>query len=174
MAQRLSLRDYQRELAERLRQADSARMASKLGVQVGAQSWLIDLVEAGEVMPVPPVTPVPLSRPWFRGVANVRGNLYSVIDFAGFLGAGAVAAGEHARLLLLGERFRSGAGLLVDRALGLRNPAHLRALPVSPIESSPGRRAWVRGEFEDEAGMRWSELDVAALVRDNEFLSVAM
>jgi twitching motility protein PilI len=169
MAQRLSLRDYQRELAERLRQADSARMASKLGVQVGAQSWLIDLVEAGEVMPVPPVTPVPLSRPWFRGVANVRGNLYSVIDFAGFLGAGAVAAGEHARLLLLGERFRRGAGLLIDRALGLRNPAHLRAL-----EAASGRRAWVRGEFEDEAGMRWSELDVAALVRDNEFLSVAM
>jgi twitching motility protein PilI len=169
MAQRISLRDYQRELAERLRQADSARMASKLGVQVGAQSWLIDLVEAGEVMPVPPVTPVPLSRPWFRGVANVRGNLYSVIDFAGFLGAGAAVGGEHARLLLLGERFRSGAGLLIDRALGLRNPAHLRAL-----EAGGARAAWVRGEFEDETGTRWSELDVAALVRDSEFLSVAM
>jgi twitching motility protein PilI len=144
-------------------------MASKLGVQVGAQSWLVDLTEAGEVMPAPPVTPVPLSRPWFRGVANVRGNLYSVIDFAAFLGAGGVAAGEHARLLLLGERFRSGAGLLIDRALGLRNPAHLRAR-----EGSGSRPAWVRGEFEDESGTRWSELDVAALVRDNEFLSVAM
>src|SRR5262245_30302866 len=120
---RLSLRDYQRELAERLRQADSARSASKLGVQVGAQSWLIDLVEAGEVMPVPPVTAVPLSRPWFRGVANVRGNLYSVVDFAAFLGAGTSAGGgEGARLLLLGERFRSAAALLIDRSLGLRNP----------------------------------------------------
>ena len=86
---RLSLRDYQRELAERLRQADSTRSASKLGVQVGSETWLIDLVEAGEVIPVPPITPVPLTRPWFRGVANVRGNLYSVVDFAAFLGAGA-------------------------------------------------------------------------------------
>lgn len=169
MAQRISLRDYQRELAERLRDADSARMASKLGVQVGPQSWLIDLVEAGEVMPVPSITPVPLSRPWFRGVANVRGNLYSVIDFAAFLGAGAVVGGEHARLLLLGERLRSGAGLLIDRALGLRNPAHLRAR-----EAVGARRAWVRGEFEDETGAHWSELDVAALVRDDEFVSVAM
>jgi twitching motility protein PilI len=167
--ERVSLRDYQRELAERLRQADSARMASKLGVQVGTQGWLIDLVEAGEVMPVPPITPVPLTRAWFRGVANVRGNLYSVIDFAGFLGAGAGSGGEHARLLLLGERFRSGAGLLIERALGLRNPAHLRAR-----EAAGARPAWVRGEFEDEAGARWSELDVGALVRDGEFISVAM
>ena len=164
---RISLRDYQRELAERLRQADSARSASKLGVQVGAQSWLIDLVEAGEVMPVPPVTAVPLTQTWFRGVANVRGNLYSVVDFAAFLGAGVSALGEGARLVLLGERFRSAAALLVDRSLGLRNPAQLRQR--APAQARP---AWVRAEYEDEAGASWSELDVAELVRDTEFLAV--
>jgi twitching motility protein PilI len=167
MAQRISLRDYQRELAERLRQADSARSASKLGVQVGAQSWLVDLVEAGEVLPVPPITVVPLTRGWFRGVANVRGNLYSVVDFAAFLGAGLSAGGEGSRLLLLGERFRSAAALLVDRSLGLRNPAQLRLRA-----HAPGRPAWVRAEYDDEGGAQWSELDVAALVRDSEFLAV--
>ena len=114
-AKRVSLRDYQRELAERLRHADSTRSASKLGMQVGAQSWLVDLVEAGEVLPVPPITAVPLTRPWFRGVANVRGTLYSVVDFAAFLGDGVAAGGEQARLLLLGERFRSAVALLIDR-----------------------------------------------------------
>lgn len=167
MAQRISLRDYQRELAERLRLADSARSASKLGVQAGAQSWLIDLAEAGEVIPVPSITAVPLARAWFRGVANVRGNLYSVVDFAAFLGAGAAAAGEQARLVLLGEGFRSAAALLVDRSLGLRNPAQLHAR-----EPAAGRRAWLRAEYDDEAGGRWSELDVAELVRDAEFLAV--
>jgi twitching motility protein PilI len=169
MAQRISLRDYQRELAERLRHADSARSASKLGVQVGEQSWLIDLAEAGEVMPLPPITLVPLTRPWFRGVANVRGNLYSVVDFAEFLGTGVSGSGEQARLVLLGERFRSAAALLVDRSLGLRNPAQLRAR-----DAAPGRAAWLRGEYDDDTGARWSELDVAELVRDPEFLSVAL
>jgi twitching motility protein PilI len=164
---RISLRDYQRELAERLRNADSARAASKLGVQVGEQSWLIDLAEAGEVMPLPPITPVPLTRPWFRGVANVRGNLYSVVDFAEFLGAGASRGGEQQRLVLLGERFRSAAGLLVDRSLGLRNPAQLRER-----EPARGTANWVRAEYEDEAGARWNELDVGALVRDAAFLAV--
>ena len=104
---RISLRDYQRELAERLRQADSARSASKLGVQVGAQSWLVDLVEAGEVLPVPPITAVPLTRAWFRGVANVRGNLYSVVDFAAFLGAGLSAGGEQAQLRRVAQAKRA-------------------------------------------------------------------
>ena len=168
MAQRISLQDYQRELAERLRDADSARSASKLGVQVGAQTWLIDLAEAGEVIPVPSITAVPLTRAWFRGVANVRGNLYSVVDFAAFLGAGVAAPSEQARLVLLGERFRSAAALLVDRSLGLRNPAQLRAR-----EPAPGGEAWLRGEYDDEAGGQWKELDVAELVRHPEFLSVA-
>ena len=87
---------------------------------------MIDLVEAGEVIPVPPITPVPLTRPWFRGVANVRGNLYSVVDFAAFVGVGSVEVTERSRLVLLGERLRSAAALLVDRSLGLRNPDQLR------------------------------------------------
>ena len=167
MAQRISLRDYQRELAERLRQADSARAASKLGVQAGDQNWLIDLAEAGEVLPVPPITTVPLTRAWFRGVANVRGNLYSVVDFAAFLGTSALRGGEQTRLVLLGERFRSAAALLVDRSLGLRNPAQLRAR-----EPVVGAAAWLRAEYEDDVGARWCELDVGALVRDTAFLAV--
>ena len=166
MDTRTSLRDYQRDLAERLRNAQGAANASMLGVQVDDEAWLVDLREAGEVIPVPPITPLPLTRPWFRGVANVRGNLYSVVDFAAFLGAGVCEGGAEARILLLGERFRSGAALLVDRALGLRNPAELRAR-----EPAAGARAWLRGEYEDDSG-RWSELDVAALVRDAEFLAV--
>ena len=169
MAQKISLRDYQRELAERLRLADSARSPSKLGREIGTESWLVDLAEAGEVIPVPPITPVPLTRPWFRGVVNVRGNLYSVIDFAGFLATGYCAGGEQARLVVLGERFRSAAALLVHRSLGLRNPVELqaRALPAE-------KPAWLRAEYDDDAGRRWRELDVAALVRDPDFLSVAL
>ncbi len=166
MAQRISLRDYQRELAERLRQADSARAASKLGMQVGEQNWLIDLAEAGEVMPVPPITPVPLTRAWFRGVANVRGNLYSVVDLAEFLGTGVSLGGAQARLVLLGERFRSGAALLVDRSLGLRDPGQLQ-------ERQAADRPWTRAVYSDAEGAEWQELDVGRLVQHPDFIDVA-
>jgi len=166
MAQRISLRDYQRDLAERLRQADSARAASKLGVQAGEQNWLIDLAEAGEVMALPRITPVPLARPWFRGVANVRGNLYSVIDFAEFLGTGVSHGGEQARLVLLGERFRSAVALLVDRSLGLRDPGDL-------TQRHGADEQWTRARYSDADGHEWQELDVGRLVRHPDFLDVA-
>lgn len=167
MAEKLSLRDYQRDLAERLRAAEGSRVSSRLALQVGEEGWLVDLADASEVIPVPAVTPVPLTRAWFKGVANIRGNLYSVVDFPAFLGGAGAAVSEQARLLLIGERFRMGAALLVDRSLGLRNPSQLKVL-----EGRGAGLPWLKGEYADEEGRQWKELDVAQLVQQPEFLSV--
>src|SRR5688572_22339766 len=140
MSQRLSLRDYQRELSERLRAPESGRIASKLAVQAGADGWLVELTEAGEIIPVPPIAPVARARPWFRGVANVRGNLCSVVDFAAFLGGAASSLTEHSRVLLIGARYRTGAALLVERSLGLRNSAQLKEVTLEK-NAEPWRRA---------------------------------
>jgi twitching motility protein PilI len=100
-------------------------------------------------------------------VANIRGKLYSVVDFPAFLGGGAVALGEQARLLLLSERFRMSGALLVDRSLGLRSLEQLQAREKG-AESPP----WVKAEYGDAGGVRWKDLDVLALVRHPEFLAV--
>lgn len=167
MAAKISLRDYQRDLAARMQSADSGRAASKLGLQVGDERWLVDLKDAAEVIPVPPITPVPLTRPWFRGVANIRGNLYSVVDFAAFLGANPAPIAEQARLLLLSERFRMASALLIARSLGLRNPEQFQPRP-----GAAARPPWVLAELGDELGVSWKELDVSQLVQHAEFLSV--
>lgn len=167
MAERLSLRDYQRDLAERLRHAEAGRGASMLGVQIDDEAWLVDLREAGEVIPVPAITPLPLMRPWFRGLANIRGNLYSVVDFPAFLQRKPVPPGDQARLLLFSERFRLGAALLVDRSLGLRNPANLTRASGQPA-------AWARAEYTDNEGRRWKELDLPQLAQHPDFLGVGI
>jgi twitching motility protein PilI len=167
MAARTSLRDYQRELAERLRSAEVGAAASMLGVQVDDEAWLVDLREAGEVIPVPSITPLPLTRPWFKGVANIRGNLYSVVDFPAFLQRRPVVPGDQARLLLFGERFRLGAALLVDRSLGLRNPAQLER------REGPAP-AWARAQYADAEGRIWRELDLAQLAQHPDFLGVGV
>jgi twitching motility protein PilI len=166
MAERVSLRDYQRELAERLRQAGSTATSSKLAVQAGEDRWLVDLGEASEVIPVPAITPVPQTRPWFKGLANVRGHLYSVVDFPAFLGGAPVPLTEQARLLLFADRFRASAALLVTSSLGLRSPAQWQA------RESSAPATWLRAEYLDDAGAAWKELDVAGLVRDEGFLVV--
>jgi len=167
MADKLSLRDYQRDLAERLRAAENSHNVSMLALQVGEQGWLVDLGDASEVIPVPPITTVPLTKPWFKGVTNIRGNLFSVVDFPAFLGATPVTVAAESRLLLIGDRFRMGSALLVDRSLGLRNPTQLTARPKS------SQASWVKGEYVDQEGRIWQELDVPQLVQQQDFLAVA-
>ena len=168
MARRTGLREYQLSVAERLRTASTrAALASKLGFQVGADNWLVSLHQVSEVIPVPATAPVPLTQPWFRGVANVRGNLYSMVDFAAFQGAEAIGAGMERRVVLISDRLVAGAGLLVSRMLGLRNPEQFTALS-RPAEAP----AWVGGAYTDAGGTRWLELDLPALVAEQRFLEV--
>ena len=164
-----SLREYQLALSERLQSAAAGtRVPTKLGLRAGGEAWLVDLKEASEVIPVPAISPVPLARPWFKGVANVRGNLYSVSDLAGLLGQQATAISDHARLLLVADRFRAGAALLVESSLGLRNADDLK-----PRAGEAAQR-WVRAHYEDSDGKLWKELDVAALIQHEEFLEVSV
>jgi len=165
---RISLREYQLALSERLHDAEAgAALPSKLGLQLAGEGWVVELVDAAEVIKVPPISPVPLARGWFRGVANVRGNLYSVSDFSAFLGGEPVKLSAQARLLVLSERFRCSAALLVERSLGLRALADLTPQSVT----TPA--AWVRAQYSDAEGRRWKELDVAALVQQEPFLGVS-
>lgn len=167
MADKISLRDYQHDLVQRLRSTESGRIASRLGVQAGSERWLVDLADADEVVPVPEVSAVPLTRPWFKGVTSIRGNLYSVVDFPAFLGGTAVAVGEQARLLLIGARFRMGSALLVDRSLGLLSPERLQ------LRSGAKQAPWLKAEYDDVDGNLWKELDMAQLVGHPDFVVVA-
>ena len=168
MARRQGLREFQLSVAEKLRTATTrTALASKLGFQVGSDNWFVALQEVNEVIPVPTLVPVPLTQPWFRGVANVRGNLYSMIDFAAFQGGDVIPTGMERRVILASDRLIAGAGLLVSRMLGLRNPEQFTALP------RPGDApAWVGGAYSDAGGTRWLELDFPALAREPRFLEV--
>ena len=125
------------------------------------------LHQVSEVIPVPVTVGVPLTHSWFRGVANVRGNLYSVIDFSAFQGADTISPGMERRVILVAERLVAGSGLLVSRMLGLRNPEQF-----TPAERPADARPWVGGVYTDAGGTRWMELDLPALVREPRFLEV--
>ena len=169
MARRISLREFQQDLVRRLNEAAAADApSSRLGVQVGDELWLVKLEEAGEVIPVPPIARVPLTKPWFRGLANIRGNLFSVIDLAAFQGREATPATPDARLLLVADRYNMSAALLVNRMLGLRK--------LQQFESQPGRgeQAWESARFVDRDGRLWRELNMNELVYDGEFLQAGV
>lgn len=168
MARRTGLREFQLSVAERLRTASTrAALSSKLGFQVAGDNWFVALHQVSEVIPVPQIVAVPLTRHWFRGVANVRGNLYGIADFAAFQGGDAIAPGMERRVILVSDRIVGGAGLLVSRMLGLRNPEQF-----TPAQRPADAHPWVGAVYTDAGGSRWLELDLPALAREPRFLEV--
>ncbi len=170
MARRTGLREFQLSVAERLRTAASrAALSSKLGFQVAGRNWFVALHQVSEVIPVPASVGVPLTQAWFRGVANVRGNLYSVVDFSSFQGGDVTGGGLERRVILVSDKLVGGAGLLVSRMLGLRNPE-----TFTPAERPQDAPPWLGGVYTDAAGAEWRELDLPALAKERRFLEVGI
>ena len=168
MARRSSLREFQENLTRRLAEARSADHRGLLGFQAGSENLLIDLTEAGEIMPPPPLSSVPLTRPWYRGLANVRGTLYSVVDLAQFHGERPTVAAGRARLLLVGARLGIHCALLISNSVGLRSVDDFEA------DSGDEPRPWVAKRLRDAQGHLWLQIDAAKLLASVQFLDAGL
>jgi twitching motility protein PilI len=169
MAKKSSLREFQAHLAARLAGIGDQRAAGLLGFLSGADHWLVELPDSGEIAPLPPLTGVPLTRPWFVGIANIRGNLYAVTDFSAFRQKEATPRNAASRLLLIGTRHGNNAALLVTRLLGLRNADDL-TLAASDSDAPP----WAGEAYMDREGQRWQMLNVKRLFSDGAFMDIGI
>jgi len=159
MAKKFDLRAFQTRLSRQMQEAASLDTSgSRLGFRVGDANWLVRLTDTEEVIAVPPIVKVPGARRWFRGLANIRGNLYAVSDFADFMGEGVTGEHTDCRLLIPHRDFGSHAALLIRRTLGLRNLSHFRAGEASP------HFPWVAQQYDDESGACWRDLDFGRLL----------
>ncbi len=182
MATKVSLRQFQQDLAQRLSSAKTEPVsAARLGVQCGASFWLIALEDAGEIVPVPDLLPVPLSKPWYVGLANIRGSLFSVVDFSAFAGGEPTARSADSRLVLAGPRFGINSALLVSRMLGLRNARDLQPAaddpdPQGEAVASWSGRAWRESAATGDAAVVrvWRELKFEHLIESADFLNVGV
>lgn len=176
MAQHQALRELQSRLAEKLMAARTeVRGASWLAVEAGGGAFLLSLADAGEIFPDTGVIHMPHTQPWFAGVANLRGVLHGVVDFAAFLGLPARAAGEPttreaaSRLVALNPALGAMAALKVDRLAGLRRPDELTAEP----EPEGMKPAFALGRWTDADGRIWQEIDLSLLASNERFLAIA-
>ena len=166
---RLKLREFQEYLGTRLASAARGEASSALlGIQSGKQNCLLKLAEAGEIMPLTTLTPVPLTHHWFAGMANIRGNLYSVVDFSAFRGEEPTPRTTQARLVLVGARFGVNCAILVNRMLGLR--------PTESFSRSAkqSEHTWVNHIVTDNTGQDWHQINVPTLLADQKFMQIGL
>ena len=170
---RQSLRNLQERLAARL--ADAKKVGAEaawLAVEASGRRYLLPLAHAGEIFAFAAVQPVPHTRPWFLGVAALRGNLMGVVSLAGFFspdGTALVGAQrQEVKLIAFNGALGVNAALLVDRLVGLR----YANMFVGVTPRQVGESSVFSQRLTDARGEVWQELNLQALVESSEFLGV--
>lgn len=159
---RSRLRQYQVQLLERMQAAKTgaAAVGRELGVMLAGQRCLLDLTQVSEIVPLQPVTPVPLAHDWYQGLTNIRGHLTGVIDLARYQGETRTAVTPDCRLITFAPALGFNCALLVERVLGLRR-----------LDEMSDQGA---GRFLDADGQAWTRIDLAALTREPRFLQLGV
>ncbi len=166
--QLVKLREFSTQLAQRLKEAPNLPTEpTRLAVRIGTENYLVEMGLAGEIVSLPEIARVPWTRPWYRGLANVRGRLVGVIDLQHLVGREPLTADQSQQLLVLGEGLGVPAGILVTRAFGIRNLKDLEAL-----EASASAVGWERNRYRDLEGMTLTELDLRELAAAPAFTAI--
>jgi twitching motility protein PilI len=174
-AQAARLREYTAQVAAKLRQVpDGPVEPARLAVRIGERRYLLDMADTGEILPTPSITPVPWTRPWFLGLANVRGRLVGVVDLPALCGEAPLQAESAPQLLVANETLRLNFGLLMNRAFGLRNLRDLERLSDADSDPARRRRPWETRRYRDADGSVLVELDLRRLAGNEDFLSIGV
>jgi twitching motility protein PilI len=175
MANREAIRELQARLASRLQAAkDEGLSVSWLAVRSGGRNYLLPLAQSGEIFPIASLQPVPYARPWFRGVVNLRGGLFGVVDLSSFVAddvAALVPSGSpapEAVVVTLNAALSVNCALLVDALAGLRHAEGFASAKAPGAELPP----YFGNCFTDAAGESWQEINLQTLAQFPRFLNI--
>lgn len=165
-------------LDRRARQCQAALPAAEevrqqwagVGFRLGGRRFVAPMEEVTEILTYPALSPIPHTKAWVRGVANVRGNLLPVMDLGGFLGRHSALVTRLARVVVI-QLDGVHAGLLVDEVLGMRHFFDEERSTV-PDDLGEELRPFVAGAFVRDGGV-WLLFSMRALAAHPQFLKVA-
>jgi twitching motility protein PilI len=123
-----------------------------------------------EILPCPQATPVPGAKPWIVGLANVRGELLTVIDLARYL-TGIRSPIKGSSRLLATSLNKAPIGLLIDEVFGQRHFLDSDAVAADLPEDSP--LGGIISKQHQIGSETWHELDLDRLFNSAEFLNGA-
>ena len=152
-------------------QVRAAPLWSGLGFRVADLQLVTPLDHVSEVLPCPPVTLVPGTKRWLKGIANVRGTLVTIVDLPEFFGKEPVRLDDRSRLLILNIPGLSTA-LLVNEVAGLRHfDEEKEKQDISGMDDPA--LAHVSGAFLRE-NVLWGVFDMNSLAESEPFRHVAV
>lgn len=93
---------------------------SGVAFRLAGNTLLAPMDQVIEILGFPVLSAVPLTQPWLRGIANIRGKLLPVIDINGYLGNELTQVTDKTRVLVI-DYEGLYSGLIVDEVMGLKH-----------------------------------------------------
>ena len=126
-----------------------------------------------EIIPCGPVIPLPLTKNWVRGMTNIRGEIFTVVDIGGFLGREPLKSLRDTNLFLLPDQ-RLRSALVLKSKISLRT--FVKDLPqVAPDEFDPELAPYLNTVVTSEDGsQKWGVLNLQEIMRAEDFTKIGM
>ena len=141
-----------------------------VGYRVGKRRLISNFGEVVEIVPMPPVTPVPGAQPWLLGIGNLRGNLFPVVDLKQFLEGERTVLHEGQRVLVVRQP-GGDVAVTIDELYGQRSFVEEQGIDADAV--ADGRYA----HFVDRAyrmnDQDWGVFSLDRLARTPEFRQAA-
>ncbi|GJL82284.1 MAG: hypothetical protein DHS20C01_19180 [marine bacterium B5-7] len=154
--------------AQHQQASDDDKVWRALAIEARDVPLVIPINNVVELAVCENITPIPLTQTWIRGLTNLRGQLYTVIDLSVFFGGHETRLSRDARIVLLSDDGFNTC-LLVNSVLGLK--VFGEDQPLGDVANvSTDIKPFFRGQI-DEGERQWAVLDVDALITDKRFLT---
>jgi twitching motility protein PilI len=150
--------------------SDRSEEWSGVTFSAGDARMACNISRISEILPCPQSTPVPGAKPWIIGLANVRGELLTIVDLAWFLTGVRTPITARCRLLTTTLN-KAPLGLLIDEVFGQRHFLDSDALAAELPDDSP-LGAYV-SKLHHMGAESWHELNLDQLFNSPEFLNGA-
>jgi twitching motility protein PilI len=146
-----------------------------VGYRIGKRRLASGFDEVVEILPMPPVTPVPGAQPWMMGVANIRGNLLPVVDLKQFLEGERTVLHESQRVLIVRQP-GGDVAITIDELYGQRSFLEEQEIPADTLSGdglAEGRYAHFVDRAFALAEQSWGIFSLDRLARTPEFRQAA-
>jgi twitching motility protein PilI len=137
---------------------------------VGDTKMACNIDRISEILPCPQATPVPGAKSWIIGLANVRGELLTVVDLSWFLTGVRTPVSARSRLLATSLN-KAPIGLLISEVFGQRHFLDSDAIPADLETDSPLNG--IVSKQHNLGSESWKELNLDQLFNSPEFLNGA-
>lgn len=153
-------------------QLDAPGLWRGVGYRIGRKRLASGFDEVGEILPMPPVTPVPGAQAWMLGVANIRGNLLPIVDLKQFLEGERTVLTESQRVLIV-RQSGGDVAVTIDELYGQRSFHDEQQQPKDDSPLVEGRYAYFIDRVYRLADDSWGVFSLERLARTPEFRQAA-